>query len=63
VLRYGRPGHGRSAAAGAYTIDDLADDAADLIRAQASGRVHFVGLSLGGMTCSGARRALSTISP
>jgi 3-oxoadipate enol-lactonase len=58
VLRYDHRGHGRSAAAiGAYTIDDLADDAAGLIRAQATGPVHFVGLSLGGMTAQalGAR--------
>ena len=58
VLRYDHRGHGRSvAAAGAYTIDDLADDAAELIRAQATDPVHFVGLSLGGMTAQalGAR--------
>lgn len=58
VLRYDHRGHGRSAAAaGAYTIDDLADDAAELIGVQASGPVHFVGLSLGGMTAQalGAR--------
>lgn len=58
VLRYDHPGHGRSVtAAGAYTIDDLADDAADLIRTQAAEPVHFVGLSLGGMTAQalGAR--------
>jgi 3-oxoadipate enol-lactonase len=58
VLRYDHRGHGRSAAAtGAYTIDDLADDAAELIRTQATDPVHFVGLSLGGMTAQalGAR--------
>ena len=60
VLRYDHRGNGRSvepAGAGAYTMDDLADDAAELIRAQTTDPVHFVGLSLGGMTAQalGAR--------
>eukprot|EP01136_Pigoraptor_vietnamica_P016473 Opistho-1_new@60488 len=59
VLRYDHRGHGRSPASeGAYDIDALADDAAALIRAQAGGQpVHFVGLSMGGMTAQalGAR--------
>ena len=58
VLRYDQRGHGRSAAAaGAYTMDDLADDAAELIRSHATEPVHFVGLSMGGMTAQalGAR--------
>ncbi|HSW18657.1 MAG TPA: alpha/beta fold hydrolase [Ramlibacter sp.] len=59
VLRYDHRGHGRSpASAGAYTADDLSDDAAGLIRAHAAGGpVHFVGLSMGGMTAQalGAR--------
>lgn len=51
VLRYDHRGHGRSEAVpGPYTMDALADDAAALIRAQAGGPVHFVGLSMGGMT-------------
>lgn len=52
VLRYDHRGHGQSAApAGPYTMDMLADDAAALILAQAAGGpVHFVGLSMGGMT-------------
>ena len=52
VLRYDHRGHGQSAApSGPYTMDMLADDAAALIQAQAtSGPVHFVGLSMGGMT-------------
>jgi 3-oxoadipate enol-lactonase len=52
VLRYDHRGHGRSPAPdGAYRIDDLADDAAAFIRAHADGGpVHFVGLSMGGMT-------------
>jgi len=52
VLRYDHRGHGQSAALlGPYTMDMLADDAAALIQAQAAGGpVHFVGLSMGGMT-------------
>lgn len=54
VLRYDHRGHGRSAnvdgALSNYSIDDVADDAAELIQAQGAGAVHFVGLSLGGMT-------------
>lgn len=59
VLRYDHRGHGRSPATdGAYRMDDLADDAAAFIRAHANGQpVHFVGLSMGGMTAQalGAR--------
>lgn len=58
VLRYDQRGHGRSAASdSAYSMDDLADDAAELIRAQGMGPAHFVGLSMGGMTAQalGAR--------
>ena len=58
VLRYDHRGHGRSpAATGAYNVDDLADDAAELIRTQTTDPVHFVGLSMGGMTAQalGAR--------
>lgn len=51
LLRYDHRGHGKSdAPAGPYTLEMLADDAAGLISAQASGAVHFVGLSMGGMT-------------
>ena len=50
VLRYDQRGHGQSEAPpGPYTMALLAEDAADLIRAQAPGAVHFVGLSMGGM--------------
>jgi 3-oxoadipate enol-lactonase len=59
VLRYDHRGHGRSpATAGAFSIDDLAGDAAALIRAQGGGPVHFVGLSMGGMVAQalGARQ-------
>lgn len=51
VLRYDHRGHGQSPApAGPYTMDMLADDAAQLIRDHANESVHFVGLSMGGMT-------------
>ncbi|PJI98198.1 3-oxoadipate enol-lactonase [Acidovorax sp. 69] len=52
VLRYDHRGHGRSPATeGPYSMQDLADDAAAFIRAHAGGEpVHFVGLSMGGMT-------------
>lgn len=51
VLRYDHRGHGASEAVpGPYNMDMLADDAASLISARAAGPVHFVGLSLGGMT-------------
>ncbi|QHE85365.1 alpha/beta fold hydrolase [Hydrogenophaga sp. BPS33] len=58
VLRYDHRGHGRSpASGGAFTVGDLADDAARLIEAECQGPVHFVGLSMGGMTAQalGAR--------
>ncbi len=51
VLRYDHRGHGASGSpAGPIDMGMLADDAAALIAAQANGPVHFVGLSLGGMT-------------
>jgi 3-oxoadipate enol-lactonase len=51
VLRHDHRGHGQSeAVAGPYTLDLLADDVAGLIGAQGDGPVHFVGLSMGGMT-------------
>jgi 3-oxoadipate enol-lactonase len=50
VLRYDQRGHGQSEVVpGPYTMGLLAEDAAELIRAQAPGAVHFVGLSMGGM--------------
>ena len=58
VLRYDHRGHGQSSASGtAFTIDDLADDVANLIQAHSLQPVHFVGLSMGGMTAQalGAR--------
>lgn len=52
VLRYDHRNHGASeVVAGPFTMQDLADDAAELIAREAGGEpVHFVGLSMGGMT-------------
>jgi len=50
VLRYDIRGHGRSEApAGAYTLELLGDDAIGLLDALNIDRVHWVGLSMGGM--------------
>jgi 3-oxoadipate enol-lactonase len=50
VLRYDTRGHGATdAPRGAYTLDQLADDALALLRALGIQRTHWVGLSLGGM--------------
>ena len=54
VLRYDHRGHGGSAVpAGPYTMDDLVDDAARLLREWGRGPVLFVGLSMGGMVGQG----------
>lgn len=51
VVRYDTRGHGESPVAdGTCTIDDLADDVIALLDRLDLHRVHFVGLSLGGMT-------------
>ena len=52
VLRYDHRNHGASPVVpGALSIEALADDAAALIEREAAGEpVHFVGLSMGGMT-------------
>ena len=51
VVRYDTRGHGTSPVVdGPYTIDDLADDVVLLLDRLGLHRVHFVGLSLGGMT-------------
>lgn len=52
VLRYDHRNHGGSeVVSGALGIETLAEDAAELIVREASGEpVHFVGLSMGGMT-------------
>ncbi len=53
VLRYDTRGHGLTDAPAAgsagYTMDQLADDAAALIKALGLKRVHLCGLSIGGM--------------
>lgn len=51
VLRYDQRGHGGTQTTpGPYTVELLAEDAAALIDALDLGRVHFVGLSMGGFT-------------
>jgi 3-oxoadipate enol-lactonase len=50
VLRYDTRGHGGTEApAGPYTLETLAEDARGLLHALGIPRVHFVGLSMGGM--------------
>ena len=50
VLRYDTRGHGKSEAPkGAYTLDQLADDAHGLLGALGIKRTHWAGLSMGGM--------------
>jgi 3-oxoadipate enol-lactonase len=50
VLRYETRGHGKTdAPKGAYTLDQLADDALALLKALGITRTHWVGLSMGGM--------------
>lgn len=51
VVCYDHRGHGLSpGGAKPFTMDDLADDAAELITHLGWGPAHFVGLSMGGMT-------------
>jgi 3-oxoadipate enol-lactonase len=51
VLRYDTRGHGLSpVAANPTTLEDLVDDVISLLDRLALDRVHFAGLSLGGMT-------------
>lgn len=51
VVRYDIRGHGRSPVVpGPYSLDDLTDDVVALLDRLGLDRVHFVGLSLGGMT-------------
>jgi 3-oxoadipate enol-lactonase len=50
VLRYDTRGHGRSdAPKGAYTLEQLGEDALGLLDALSLEAVHWVGLSMGGM--------------
>ena len=54
VLRYDHRGHGGSAApAGPYSMDDLVDDAARLVREWGRGPVTWIGLSMGAMVGQG----------
>jgi len=54
VLRYDQRGHGRSAVpAGPYTMDELVDDAARVVREWGVGPVVWIGLSMGGMVGQG----------
>ncbi|MGH7388676.1 MAG: alpha/beta fold hydrolase [Candidatus Rokuibacteriota bacterium] len=50
VLRYDVRGHGGSdVPPGPYTLEQMADDVATLLRAQGISRTHFVGMSMGGL--------------
>ena len=50
VLRYDTRGHGGTdAPAGAYTLEQLAEDARALLQALGIARTHWIGLSMGGM--------------
>src|SRR5881392_3452218 len=50
VLRYETRGHGKTEAPrGAYSLDQLADDALALLRELGIQKTHWVGLSMGGM--------------
>lgn len=50
VLRYDVRGHGQSEApVGEYSLPQLTTDVVELLDALAIDRVHFVGLSMGGM--------------
>lgn len=50
VLRYDTRGHGASdAPAGPYTLEQLADDAYEMLKALGIRETHWVGLSMGGM--------------
>jgi 3-oxoadipate enol-lactonase len=50
VLRFDTRGHGASdAPAGAYTLDQMAEDLHGLLAAAGVEHAHFVGLSMGGM--------------
>ena len=54
VLSYDMRGHGKTDATGedltrGYTLEQMADDVADLVAKLGHGRFHFVGLSIGSM--------------
>ncbi|BCJ90930.1 3-oxoadipate enol-lactonase [Terrihabitans soli] len=51
VLRYDRRGHGQSSSPpGPYSLDDLGNDALAIMDAAGASKVHWCGLSMGGMT-------------
>jgi 3-oxoadipate enol-lactonase len=50
VLRYDVRGHGRSEAPpGPYTLEQMADDVREMLDGLGIDRVHFVGMSMGGL--------------
>lgn len=50
VLRYDLPGHGDTTVSDvSYTIEDLADQLAQILRARGIGKAHVAGISLGGL--------------
>ncbi len=50
LLSYDLPGHGLTPVPDVpYTVEDLAEQAADLLRAQGVSKVHVAGISLGGL--------------
>lgn len=54
ILRYDTRGHGQSSAPpGAYSIDSLVSDATSMLDALELEKVHWVGLSMGGMIGQG----------
>jgi 3-oxoadipate enol-lactonase len=54
VLRFDTRGHGKSeATTGAYSLQQLVDDAINMLDALKIDRVHWVGLSMGGMIGQG----------
>lgn len=60
IVRYDQRGHGRSPASEtAFSMHDLAHDAAELIAQLDLGPVHFAGVSMGGM----AAQALAALHP
>jgi 3-oxoadipate enol-lactonase len=51
VIRYDRRGHGQSSSPpGPYSLEDLGNDALAIMDAAGAKRVHWCGLSMGGMT-------------
>lgn len=54
VVRYDARGHGgTSATAGSYTLDQLTADAVGILDALGIEKIHFAGLSMGGMIAQG----------